>query len=157
MKMKNERGYSMIKNFEETKKQLSELASVINSFKSESVQLKIVDLIFGVTEEKTEDKPAEPTKRRKIREKVQVKKSTTESKKKSKAPSGQGAVGMLLKLFEGDFFKKPRTISDLVKYCDVDFAKKFKASEFSGKLARMVRSGQLKRIKNDNGQYEYSK
>lgn len=147
----------MIKNFEEIKKQLSELASVINSFKSESVQLKIVDLIFGVTEGKSEDKPEEPIKGIKIRRKVRVGKSTTGSKKRSKAPSGQGAVAMLSKLFEGDFFKKPRIIGDLVKHGEVNFAKKFKANEFSGTLARMVRSGQLKRIKNKDGQYEYIK
>jgi hypothetical protein len=147
----------MIKNFEEIKKQLSELSSVINSFKSESVQLKIVELIFRVTEEKAEDISDEPNKKRKIRKKLRDKESTTESKKKNNAPSGQGAVAMLSKLFEGDFFKKPRTIGDLVQHGDVNFAKKFKANEFSGKLARMVRSGQLKRTKNTDGQYEYSK
>jgi len=147
----------MIKNFEEIKKQLSELSSVINSFKSESVQLKIVELIFRVTEEKTEDITEEPIKKKKIRKKGHAKESTTESKKKKSAPAGQGAVAILLKLFDGDFFKKPRTITDIVNKIDVDYAKKFKASEFSGKLARMVRSEQFKRNKNKDGQYEYIK
>jgi hypothetical protein len=151
------RGEPMIKNFEEIKKQLSELSGVINSFKSESVQLKIVELIFRVTEEKTEDFSEEPVKKKKTGKKGHSKESTTESKKKKNTPSGQGAVSMLLKLFEGDFFKKPRTISNLVQHGEVNFAKKFKANEFSGKLARMVRSNQLKRNKNKDGQYEYSK
>jgi len=33
----------MIKNFEEIKKQLNELSTVINSFKSEAVQLRIIE------------------------------------------------------------------------------------------------------------------
>lgn len=41
----------MIKNFEIVKKQLSELAGIVNSFKSEAVQLRIVELIFGIMPE----------------------------------------------------------------------------------------------------------
>lgn len=36
----------MISNFEQMKAQLAELANVINAFKSEAVQLRIVELIF---------------------------------------------------------------------------------------------------------------
>jgi len=36
-------GGNMIKNFEEIKKQLNELSTVINSFKSEAVQLRIIE------------------------------------------------------------------------------------------------------------------
>ena len=36
----------MIKNFDELKTQLSDLSSVINSFKSEAVQLRIVEAHF---------------------------------------------------------------------------------------------------------------
>ena len=36
----------MIRNFEQVKRQLTELSGVVNKFKSEQVQLKIVDLIF---------------------------------------------------------------------------------------------------------------
>lgn len=34
-------------NFEEVKKQLAELSEVVNKFKSEAVQLRIVDLVFA--------------------------------------------------------------------------------------------------------------
>lgn len=147
----------MIKNFEEIKKQLSELSTVINSFKSEAVQLKIVDLIFGFEEEEVEQMPEETASKRKVRKKKQTIKTGEELKKKVKSAPGGGAVSLLLKLFEEDFFKKPRTIGDLVNHADVSYAKKFKANEFSGKLARMVRAGQLKRTKNKDGQYEYIK
>jgi hypothetical protein len=36
----------MFKDFENTKKQLSELADIVNKFKSESVQLKLLELLF---------------------------------------------------------------------------------------------------------------
>jgi hypothetical protein len=36
----------MIKNFEEVKKLLAELSEVVNKFKSEAVQLRIVELVF---------------------------------------------------------------------------------------------------------------
>ena len=36
----------MIKNFDEVKMQLGELSDVVNKFKSEQFQLKIVDLVF---------------------------------------------------------------------------------------------------------------
>ena len=80
-----------------------------------------------------------------------------EGKKKTKSSPGEGAVAMLTKLYEEGFFEKAKTIGDLVEHCDVNFAKKFKANEFSGRLARMVREGKLKRTKNAEGQYEYTK
>ena len=73
----------MIENFEQTKKQLSELASVINSFKSEAVQLKIIELILGRQSEVEEPltranpKPRKATKRPKP------------TRKKAKEPSGK--------------------------------------------------------------------
>ena len=41
----------MIKNFEEIKTQLKDLSEIVNSFKSEAVQLKIVELVFGLDTE----------------------------------------------------------------------------------------------------------
>ena len=147
----------MIKNFDEIKKQLSELSTVLNSFKSEAVQLKIVELIFGIPGEKVAPLPEGAVSKRKTRKKKISAESGQESKKKAKASPGGGAVSLLLKLYEEDFFKKPRAIGDLVNHADVNYAKKFKANEFSGKLARMVRVGQLERTKNKDGQYEYTK
>jgi hypothetical protein len=147
----------MIKNFEEIKKQLGELASVINSFKSEAVQLKIVELVFAVQEEKPEFIPQEGAAKRKMRKKKQAAGNDKDSKRKIKLAPGGGAVALLSKLYGGDFFKKPRTIGDLVKHAEVNYARKFKANEFSGRLARMVRDGQLKRTKNADDQYEYIK
>jgi hypothetical protein len=147
----------MINNFEVIKKQLGELASVINLFKSEAVQLKIVELIFTVQEEKSELIPPEGAAKKKIIKKKQIARGEKGSRKKIKSAPRLGAVALLSKLCEGDFFKKPKTIGDIVKHAEVNYARKCKANEFSGRLARMVRGGQLKRTKNEDGQYEYIK
>lgn len=151
----------MIENFEAVKKQLSELAGVINQFKSESVQLKIIELIFGesrgLEENMSGDKP--PTGGRKPRPKAPPKKEpgVSPSKSKKKAPGGTGAVATLTQLAAGDFFKQPRTINDVIEHCKHNLARTFKANEFSGKLGRMVRNKELTRKKNKDGQYEYKK
>ncbi len=148
----------MIKNFEEIKDQLKDLSEVVNSFKSEAVQLRIVELVFGFepdVEESDDDLPA--PKKRKVKKKKAVKKKdgSKPAKKSANKPSGQGAVATLIKLVEEDFFKKPKSIGDIVEHCDHNLARKFKANEFSGKLGRLVREGDLTRTKNAENQYEY--
>ncbi len=146
----------MIENFEELKVQLKDLSGVINSFKSEAVQLKIVELIFGM--EQNEALASKPTVRsvKPKRKKTANKPNTNATPKKSgKKASGQGAVATLGKLIEEGFFTSPKSIGDITQHCDHNLARKFKANEFSGKLARLVREGDLTRTKNDENQYEY--
>ena len=76
---------------------------------------------------------------------------------KKSRPSGQGAVASLSELANGDFFTKPKTISDIVSYCEQNMARRFKPNEFSGKLGRMTRDRVLVRVKNGDNQYEYTK
>ena len=61
-----------------------------------------------------------------------------------------------MSVYQTDFFKKPRTIGDILVHCETNLARKIKANEISGKLGRMVRNGELKRTKNADGQYEYT-
>ena len=150
----------MIKNFEEIKSQLKDLSGIINGFKSEAVQLRIVELVFGLEPE--DDSPAEETnvitpKRSKSTKRKPSKKAVvkTKSKKSGAKPSGQGSVATLLKLIDEGFFSKPKSIGDIVEHCDHNLARKFKPNEFSGKLGRLVRDGTLKRSKNAENQYEY--
>lgn len=154
----------MIKNFEIVKKQLRELAGVINSFKSEAVQLRIIELIFGIIPEeevqdndntkKTIPKPMKTKRKKKASSKSKGK--STKSKKKP-LTTGVGAKATLTKLAEADFFSKPKTINDIIEHCSTNLALKFKANEFSGKLARMVRKRELTRKKNKDKKYEYTK
>jgi len=150
----------MIKNFEEIKSQLKDLSGIINGFKSEAVQLRIVELIFGFEPDddvRDEETTVAPPKKRKTAKRKTSKKTTTKTKsrKSGAKPSGQGSVATLLKLVDEGFFSKPKSISDIVEHCDHNLARKFKANEFSGKLGRLVRDGVLKRSKNSENQYEY--
>lgn len=150
----------MIKNFEELKTQLKDLSQIVNGFKSEAVQLKIVELVFGLeTETEKEYATLSAPAKRKTTKKKTTKKATgtTAPKKSGNKPSGQGAKAILGKLVEEGFFKTPKSIGDIVKHCDLNLARKFKASDFSGKLARLVREDALTRTKNTENQYEYQR
>jgi hypothetical protein len=153
----------MIENFENTKHQLGELAEVINSFKSEAVQLKIIELILGGglpanTKEATEPSGGRSSRRKRHRPKGQAASHAADGKPSPKKPrtgAGSGAVATLRTAFAKDFFKEPRSIGDILEHLETKFARKIKANEISGALARMARSDELSREKNKNGQYEY--
>lgn len=152
----------MIKNFEELKKQLKELSEVINSFKSESVQLRIIDLIFDIEEPELEEElevkdSSNIKKKKRETKKVKSKKAAPEKKDGSKLQSGQGAVAILTTLTKGNFFDKPKTISNIIEHCQTNMAKKIKPNDISGKLARLTRDVVLIRSKNSDNQYEYKK
>ena len=103
----------MIDDFDNVKKELTELAIVINTFKSEAVQVRIVELLLGTNESAVDDeRPARsPTARpkrktkRKTAEKVANKNATT--KPRRAATSGTGATALLSQLLAGDFFQQP--------------------------------------------------
>ena len=156
----------MIAKFEEVKGQLKELAEVINAFKSEAVQLRIIDIVFGLsTVEEAENtnsheppQPVPSNRRKRSKRKVSSSENTvgnpsgTPEKRKA---SGGGAVATLVKIFQDGYFAQAHAINDILIHCETNLARKIKANEISGKLARMVRSGELTRSKNADGQYEY--
>jgi hypothetical protein len=154
----------MIENFDEVKRQLKELSDVINAFKSESVQLRIIELVFGEVSTAHDDEgQIHQEIKRRTRRKRPVKKGSNEesavdgqtSKSGKKRSGGSGAVSTLVTVFEKGFFAKPRAIKDILDHCETNLARKIKANEISGKLGRMVRNGELTRSKNADGQYEY--
>ena len=151
----------MIDKLDDIKKQLlSELATVLNAFKSEAVQLRLLDVLLGQEATEEPDKPHRRTgSSKKSRQRVPAEKATENSsgKKKKKAPSGTGAPATLTQLLSTTFFDKPRTINDIIEHCRHNLARTFKANEFSGKLSRTVRNGELTRKKNADKQYEYEK
>jgi hypothetical protein len=151
----------MIKHFEDMKAQLSELAAVLNEFKSETVQMRILEWVLG--DASVDDEPKErptPDASRRIRtpkaQKAKVREGESPAKRK-KAPAGAGAPATLTQLLSSNFFDETRTINDIIEHCKHNLARTFKANEFSGKLGRLVRSGELTREKNAEKQYEYKK
>jgi hypothetical protein len=150
----------MIKNFDQIKKQLHELAEIVNAFKSETVQLRVVELIFsGDLEETQVDdfKGPDHVGHKNIRTGKGKRTGVAESKSSGGAKLvGRGAKATMARLFDQGFFKKPQTIASLVEHCKINLASHFKQSDFSGALARYVRDGKLKRSKNKENQYEYT-
>ncbi len=151
----------MIEKLVSMKEELSELATVLNAFKSEAVQLRILELVFrnqsteGVADLKKEGKHSRRVRGRRA-QKTKGSDKPTPGKRK-KASAGSGATATLTQLLSGNFFDKPRTLKDIVEHCKNNLARTFKANEFSGKMGRMVRSGELTRHKNADKQYEYKK
>jgi hypothetical protein len=153
----------VFKDFETTKSHLTELAEIINKFKSEAVQLRLVELIFAgggfvpsaASQQETTPPATSAKPRRKSRPKSSSKADDGAGGKK-RTPSGGGAVATLVKIFEEGYFKQPRSIGDICAHCEVNLARRIKPNEISGKLGRMVRSRQLSRTKNSDNQYVYT-
>ena len=156
----------MIKDFDVVKKQLKDLASVLNGFKSEAVQLRVVELLFQRMEIGTEGKgdvggddkgnkpPRKKTKKKtnsKSKEKTARKSPST--KKGQKGRPGPGAIISQLK--KAGFFKKHRIAMDIVSHCKSKKGYTYNTSELNVGLLRAVRNGDLKRKENDNNQFEY--
>ena len=150
----------MIEKFADMK-QLSELATVLNKFNSEAVQVRLLDFVLGKVEAKVEPSSIGPERtplkasRRKAPHARKPGGSPTE--KRRRPSSGTGANATLTQIASSDFFDKPRTINDVIEHCKHNLARNFKANEFSSKLGRMVRGGELARRKNAEKQYEYKK
>lgn len=156
----------MLKNIELIKTQLSELASVINLYKSEAVQLKIVELVFkhattGNPTDIVEEDESRLKRRRKRKQKSvktagagqRTQKTAAAAKKKT---SKLGAAAALDRLLETGFFKSKRKMADIVNQCATKLASPIKSTTLSGPLARFVKDDKLDRDKNkEDGQYEY--
>jgi hypothetical protein len=143
----------MSKHIEKLKKQLIEISEVVNSFKSEAVQVKIIDKLFDVmSEEEMGEGDAELFNKR-------TSKSSTN--KKSNLLSGRkkpGATKVLNQLLSTDFFDAPQSISSIADFCKDNFDSDFKTSELSGILLKLAKESKLRRERNDdNNRFEYVK
>ncbi len=154
----------MIKNFEEVRKQLAELSEVVNKFKSEAVQLRLVELVFagGRVPDQERDKPNEEEgrapRRRQPKKGKPVAKTETSDKSENKRPraTGKSPKATLEKFIAEGFFNQKRAIGAVVEQCELK-AQHFKNNELSGPLARLVRDNKLTRTKNADNQFEYVK
>jgi len=154
----------MIENFDEVKRQLKELSSIVNAFKSEAVQLRLIDRIFDSVSAESASSPSEknsaPNKRARKRSarSASTPNATvpaTQRGSRGRSPSRLGGKATLTRLYEEGYFKKLHTINDIVQHAETNLATKLKQSDLSGPLARYVRDGKLKRKKNKDNQYEY--
>ena len=146
----------MSKHIEKLKKQLVEISEVINLFKSEAVQVKVIERLLDVlTEsEKAEQESAEGINKRSYKQRPaeDTELTTTKSTKKP------GATKVLNQLLSDDFFDVPRSISSIAFYCKDNFDSDFKTSELSGILLKLANENKLRRERSyENNRFEYVK
>lgn len=146
----------MSKHIEKLKKQLLEISEVVNSFRSEAVQVKVIDRLLDamIESEKGETDGADALNRR-ARRARQTEDDETLSINGRKKP---GATKVLNQLLLTDFFNSSHSISEIADYCKESYDSDFKTSELSGILLKLAKENKLKRERsNDNNRFEYVK
>ena len=141
----------MSKPIEKLKKQLIEISEVVNAFRSEAVQVRVVDkLLEAMIEfERSEADNGEI---------FQKKKSDTATGNNTASRKKPGATRVLNQLLSTDFFRTPHSIAGIAEYCRKKFNSDFKTSELSGILLKLSNENKLRRQRNDeNNRFEYVK
>ena len=142
----------MSRQIEKLKKQLSEIAEVVNSFQSEAVQVRVVDrLLDEIMETERVD-----TEGSEIFNKKDRKQTSNEDNGRTPGRKKPGATKVLNQLLSGDYFKTPHSISSIAEYCKENFDSEFKTSELSGILLKLAKENKLKRERsNESNRFEY--
>ncbi|MEN0055781.1 MAG: hypothetical protein AAGC65_19030 [Mucilaginibacter sp.] len=144
----------MSKHIEKLKKQLVEVAEVVNSFQSEAVQVRIIDRLLEVMieSEKVDADGSELFSKKGRRMRSDDENVATAGRKKP------GATKILNQLLNTDFFDVTRSISSIANYCKEQFDSDFKTSELSGILLKLANENKLRRERsNENNRFEYVK
>lgn len=143
----------MSKPIEKLKKQLIEISEVVNSFRSEAVQVKIVDKLLDamIEFEKNDPEGAEIFSKKAKQSPIDNESNLgTHNRKKP------GATKVLNQILATDFFNTAQSISSIADYCKENFDSDFKTSELSGILLKLANENKLKRQKNqENNRFEY--
>jgi hypothetical protein len=144
----------MSKHIEKLKKQLTEISEVVNSFKSEAVQLKIIDRLLDVL---VDFDKADVEHSDLVHKKESLKPGlNTEHYSSDQSSKKPGATKVLNQLLNSDYFSTPHSISAIADYCKDKFDSDFKTSELSGILLKLANENKLKRERsNDNNRFEY--
>ncbi|RFZ90539.1 hypothetical protein D0C36_22430 [Mucilaginibacter conchicola] len=142
----------MNRYIEKLKKQLTELAEVVNSFQSEAVQVKVVERLLDemIEAEKGEAEGSEVFNKRGRRAAGGEHDDDANNRKKP------GATKVLNQLLTSDYFRTPHSISAIAEYCREKFNSDFKTSELSGILLKLSKENKLRRERNnDSNRFEY--
>jgi hypothetical protein len=107
----------MNRQIEKLKKQLTEIAEVVNSFQSEAVQVRVVDRlldeIMEIERVETEGSEIFNNRNRKLR----VANDEVRKGYLSQGRKKPGATKVLNQLLLSDYFKTPHSISSIASYC----------------------------------------
>lgn len=156
-------GNAMFNDLGSAKRELSELAPILNTFKSEAVQLRILEHLIdslGVQSyaepSKISNSNGSPKKRHQKNHSTHKNDEPRPHSSKSSKNVRKGPGSFLAELIDEGFFKKPKTIGDVILECKNKKAKTFKMEQMSTPLARATRNTKLARTQNKEGQYEYT-
>src|ERR1700735_1988776 len=104
----------MSKHIEKLKKQLIEISEVVNSFKSEAVQVKIIDKLFDAMLESERGEIDGNDLNKKGRKRSDY---DTDNYPFSSTRKKPGATKILNQLLSSDFFDAPQSISSIADFC----------------------------------------
>jgi hypothetical protein len=153
-------------------KGIGQLADLLNQFKSEAVQVKLLDrflsgvgsVVQPVTSAISGNEPPVAPKRRgrppgSGKKKVGRPPAAAATPKPAKAGrrkrSKMGATGALHKLIDSGFFKTRRSIAEVTAACKNKLGLDIAVTNLSGPLMRFVSEKKLVRAKNKDDKYEY--
>ncbi len=151
----------MSKHTEKLRKQLLEISEVVNAFRSEAVQVKIIDrlldsIIDGDRHDGEGDSLGLFHRSGKKRNIDAIDGENTEGRIRGRKKPG--ATKILNQIIHTDFFDVPRSISTIANYCKDQYDSDFKTSELSGILLKLANENKLKRERNnDNNRFDYVK
>jgi hypothetical protein len=151
----------MFLNLDPLKNDLTKLAGILNQFKSELVQTKLVEMFFSgvapssAAAEAPRRKGRPPGSGKKAAVAAAVGAAPKAAAGKRRARGKMGATGALNALIKQGYFKTRRTIADVVDACESKVGVTIKVTNLSGPLARFVQEGRLHRAKNKEDKYEY--
>ncbi|MDB5130837.1 MAG: hypothetical protein JWR02_586 [Mucilaginibacter sp.] len=130
-----------------------EISEVVNSFRSEAVQVRVVERLLDamVESEKTDNDGSEALNKR-----AQKQRSDESAYSPARRVKKPGATKVLNQLLSTDFFATPHSISAIASYCQDNFDSDFKTSELSGILLKLAKENKLRRERsNENNRFEY--
>jgi hypothetical protein len=144
----------MLDTITRLKEDLTKLAGVLNQFKSETVQVKLLEQFFGIFPAPGSELVNPTDKPRRGRPpKGQTQLASAPAKQRKR--SAVGATGVLNALLSKGYFKSRRTIADIVQASGSKVGVPIKVTSLSGPLAKLVQEGQLQRAKNKDDKFEY--
>jgi len=147
----------MSKHTEKLRKQLLEISEVVNAFKSEAVQVKIIDrLLDSIMESERHEEGDFKLQDRRTRKFETTSEDGTDGRIRGRKKPG--ATKILNQIIHTDFFDVPRSIAGIANYCRDQYDSDFKTSELSGILLKLANENKLRRERNnDNNRFDYVK
>ncbi len=135
----------------------AEIAKVVPESMQGAAFDRALDALAGVERPLSATRPA-PPEAPPARKRERASKPGSESIGSSTGAKKAGRPGpkqLLEKLHAGGFFAETRTMGAILKHIEAQLGYRYKATDLSPALVRVLRDGKLKRTKDQNGQYEY--